>query len=67
MKGLENLPKIILKKPYMHKPLNEHAMLTKGALHIKGASELMHPASAAMSNHISSGFFKSDSKGWGNK
>lgn len=64
---MNNLPKITLKKPYMHKPLNIHAMLTKGALHIKGAGKLMHPASTEMQNHISNGFFKGDSKGWGNK
>lgn len=60
-----NLPKLTLKMPYKKRPLNEHSMLTKGALHIGGAEKLMHPASSMMSQHISNGFFKTDSKGYG--
>lgn len=72
MVGIKGLPKLELKKPYAKRPLVEHSMLTKGALHmpeVAGESllkGLMHPASAAMSEHIENGAFSGESKGWGN-
>lgn len=65
LKGIEGLPTIRAKKPYSRKPLNEHAMLSKGALHIKSLNELLHPASVAMKTHISNGFFSGEPKGIG--